>query len=344
MNYWDERLRLSTSLQRNVIEATVGGVLNRFIMRNRRLVLFFEDIIGEYILICERHSHKGDLRELSQRWGELAFEKLIPGSIKKLPCSTIINSILRKSWKNLGIVDDLHLRENDQVITLTTKNESITRTIGGNEFMPGFFNGVISALYRSESKIVNSLQSRDSCEYEFELTDEPFEVKGKDKSIYNRLNYLEPLRGFTLNDAIRSGIFQLREGYKIYFRGKRLTITENTMFHLVGNANILLDEVPSISYDFFKEIIEEDSTDEQKLTLLKNLLQIMGWGVIKIIIKDKNEIFIEIKNPPYGLQMEKDNWYFLIKAVLGYIWVLDRDFEIIEVIRDFKSLRAVYGR
>jgi len=338
----DERLRLSTSLQRNVIEVTVGGVLNRFIMGNRRLVLFFEDIIGKYILICERHGHKGDLRELSKRWGELTFAKLIPVSIKKLPCSTIINSILKKSWKNLGIVDDLYLRENDQVIILTTKNESITRTIGGNEFMPGFFNGIISALYRSESKIVNSLQSRDSCEYEFELTDEPLEVKGKEKSIYNRLNYLEPLKGFTLNDAIRSGIFQLREGYKIYFRGKRLTITENTMFHLVGNANILLDEVPSISYDFFKEIIDMDSTDEQKLTLLKNLLQIMGWGVIKIIIKDKNEIFIEIRNPPYGLQMEKDNWTVLSKIIQGYLWLIDKYFEISDVNEGYKDLKIMY--
>jgi hypothetical protein len=336
-------LRLSTSLQKNILEATAGGVFNNFLMRRRRLTLFFEDIIAEYIFSCEKSGRGKELRRISQRWGELTFTRLLPGSIKKLPINFVANNLLKESWKNLGIVDDLHIERVDRIVDLSTKNESITRVIGGNEFMCGFFTGTISALYGSESNLISFRQDKGSCDYRFELGSKLHEIKGKDKAVYDKLNYMEPIKGFTLNDAVRRGIFELNDGYKIYFRGKRLTVTENTIFHLAGDANVLLEFVPSISYDFFNSVIAQDSTGEQKLTLLKNLLQVMGWGLITIIVKDCTEIKIEIRNPPYGLQPERDNWIVLGNILLGYLRLIDNGFEISNISEGRRCLELTFS-
>jgi len=337
-------MRLSTSLRRGIIETTVGGVLNKFIMRDRRLTSFFEDIFGEYVTQCEKYGYNRDIRKLAERWGELLFYQLVSAPIKKLPPTLIINRLGKKSWSNLGIVDDIHLDGKDEIINLTTKNESITRIIGKNDFMLGFFKGTINALYNSQSKVVDCLQSKESCEYQFKLEDEPIIIKGKEKSLYDRLNYLEPIKGFTFDDAIKKNTLQLKEDNKLYFREKRIALTENTIYHLVGNANLLLDKVPSISYDFFKKIIKGDSTDEQKLTLLKNLLQIMGWGIVRIVVKDKEEIIIEIRNPPYGLQLERDNWQFISRVILGYLWLLNEGWVISDLQDKYKNLSIRYLR
>ena len=68
----------------------------------------------------------------------------------------------------------------------------------------------------------------------------------------------------------------------------------------------------------------------------------MGWGILTIIKKEK-EIIIEIKNPPYGIQKESDNWDFIINVILGYLWVIDKKFRIIEIKCFFKKLIIKYG-
>jgi len=92
-----------------------------------------------------------------------------------------------------------------------------------------------------------------------------------------------------------------------------------------------MNRVPHLSYEFFKDIVEKDSSQEGKLILLKNILQIMGWGLIETSIVKDNKISITIKYPPYGMQIEKDNWYFLIHMILGYIWLLDKRFRMEKV-------------
>ncbi|ODS37218.1 MAG: hypothetical protein A7315_04255 [Candidatus Altiarchaeales archaeon WOR_SM1_79] len=337
------KTRLSTSLQKGILETTVGSILNKFKIRSRRDTLFFEDIITQYVLTCEQHGHGKDIGRLSEKWGELNIHILTPAPIKKISNTLIMDRILRNVWTNLGIVDYVHLNKRYNTVYLTTKNESITRSIGRNDFMPGFFNGIVNALYNSRSKIIGVIQSKESCEYQFELTHEPVTITGKDKSLYDKLNYMEPIYGHTLGDAFRSGMLQLKDGNRIYFREKRVTITENTIFHLVGAANIMLDEVPRISYDFFSKVIEKESTDEQKLKMLKNLLQFMGWGIVTIVFRNKNEILFEIKNPPYGLQSEKDDWTVLSNVILGYLWAIDKDFEILNVNESSKNLKIMYN-
>ena len=39
----------------------------------------------------------------------------------------------------------------------------------------------------------------------------------------------------------------------------------------------------------------------------------------------------KIKNPPLGIQKENDNWDFLILTILGYLWLIDKNFKIKEV-------------
>jgi hypothetical protein len=67
----------------------------------------------------------------------------------------------------------------------------------------------------------------------------------------------------------------------------------------------------------------------------------MGWGIVKITI-DKEIIIVKIDNPPYGLQIEKDNWSFLVRMILGYLWLLDKRFKITNIDESYKNLIITY--
>jgi predicted RNA methylase len=68
----------------------------------------------------------------------------------------------------------------------------------------------------------------------------------------------------------------------------------------------------------------------------------MGWGILTIAQR-KRDVIIEIKNPPYGLQKEKDNWNFLVSMIEGYLWNINKNFKTISVKENFKYLRIRYG-
>ena len=163
----------------------------------------------------------------------------------------------------------------------------------------------------------------------------------KEKRVYDKLNQPRRKTGFTLKDALKRGLFQLKNGNKIYFRGRSLIPIENTVFHLFSNEKILLEKVPILSYEYFSGIIEKSAKNENKLTLLKNILQAMGWGSITIVIKDG--ILVKIDNPPYGSQMERDNWLFLINVILGYLWLLDKKFTISRIKESYQRLEIHYS-
>lgn len=204
--------------------------------------------------------------------------------------------------------------------------------------------------------------SYDSCSYDSYSYDsygsaiekEPLmECKSKEKSVYFKLNYFPSAKGFRLSDAFKSGVLQLK-GNNIFFRGALFSPAENTIFHLLGKKQILISRLSSISYEYFRKIICE-SKDEEKLVVLKTLLQTMGWGAITCILDKRstkrltgeitkiNSITIEIKNPPFGLQAEKDNWIFLIAVILGYMWLLDANLKITCVKERNKSLAVTFS-
>jgi len=335
-------LRLSTSLSRNILKTTVGGVLNRFKIRSRRDTLFFEEIPAYYIKECEGAGYSKEMQDIGQKWGFLTIERTMPRAMERLLPTILLNAIMKKVWINLGLMDDLHVDVKNNSVILNTENESITRFIGENEFVVGLYMGILNALYRSEMGYINASQSKNSCRYVFEIRNEPFYIEGKKKSTYDQLNSLPKSDEFTLKHALRLGIFHLKSDNRIYFRNKLVAPIENTIFHLVSDRAILLDKIACISYDFFREIIKEEATDEEKLNLLKTLLQVMGWGGLKIMIKSEGEIIVEIENPPCGLQLERDSLFSFTKVILGYLWLLNDKFRIKKFDESPKHLRVLF--
>lgn len=335
-------MRLSESLHKNILEVKAGWILNKFKIRKRRVVLFFEDILAEYINECEKAGYEEEMKEIGQKWMNLVIQQLLPLFIKKLPATTILNNFLGRMWINLGLMNDLHTVQEDNIIRIETKNETNVKAIGKNQFAVGFYEGVLNILFQSQMKCINVIQTTEFCEYTFKIKNESFSVAAKEKTFYDQLNYLPRNKGFTLKDCLKSKIFYLKKN-QVFFREKRLTPLENTLSHLFGNYNILLNKLPHTSFIFFKQIIDEAVSNQKKLTLLKTILQSTGWGIIKIVIKNENEILFKIKNPPYGLQIEKDNWIFLINIILGYLWLLDKNFTLTNFIEKNKKLNIEYS-
>lgn len=335
-------MRLSESLRKGTMESKVGGIINKFKIHKRKDVLFFYDIVMEYLKMCKNHGYHKETESMGQRWNNLVTQQLIPGFIKKMPITMVFNLFLKKLWINLGYLDDMTISEKNDTITIITKNEVVTKTIEKNRFMIGLYKGILEVFLQSQIKCIEVTQKEEESKYVFIKGEQKrFSIRSKNKNYYYKLNYLPQVKGLTLNDAIKKKIFNLKGKNKIYFRGKLLFPVENTLFHIFGISGILLEHVADISYKYFKEIIDLKTTNEKKLKLLKNILQVMGWGVIKIIT-GRNEVLIKIEHPPYGLQPEKDNWDFFIRTILGYLWLIDKDFKIYNVNVNFKRLKIVY--
>lgn len=324
------------------MEATVGGILNTFKLRKRRVTLFFEDILAIYTKECEMAGFDKEMGEMLQKWMFLYFEKLLPKPLKILPREVLLNVVIKKVWVNLGLVDDfLYIPEGDN-IRIKTKNEGVTRIVGKTRGMVGFYQGVLAPTFNSRFEPVEVVQEKASCEYVYKSTGKPLMIEGKSKREYNSLNHLVPIEGHTLKNALEKGLFRLTENNKISFRGKLLCPVENTIFQIIGNRGICLEKIPHISYSFFSDIIEKESPNEKKIVLLKTLLQTMGWGIVNIMI-DEAKIVIDIKNPPHGLQKEKDNWDFLIRTIQGYLWTLNENFRIDDIKEEYKKVQATFS-
>lgn len=325
------RMRLSESLRRGVMKTFAGGMLNRFRIKSRRSTLFFEDILAEYIKICEQHGHAEAIKSMSWEWALKCVHNFLPSSLERMPLTLslpLLSRILKSVWINIGLMEHFDLSFNQKIIEIETRNESITRIIGGNNFICGLYMGGLSAISGHCIRNMRSVRNGKSNKYVFEMLEEPCVITSKLKRIYDALNSSPILEGFTFKDALKSGVFRLKENSRIYFRGKSVIPVENTIFHIFGNRRILLDEVPNISFNYFNELIEKYSSNEQKLALLKTLLQSMGWGIMKIMTQDCDKITVEIKNPPYGLQLEPDTWEFLSRVILGYLWLLNKNLAI----------------
>jgi hypothetical protein len=334
-------MSLSESLQKNIIETTVGRLLNRFKIKSRRNVLFFEDILANYVKECEETGHEEEIKEVAQKWCVLTTKQLVPKNLKKLPFSLLF-PFLKRMWINLGLMDDLNVIKSKDIIKIETKNEGVTRIIGKNKCLIGFYNGILSTLFNSQIECIEALQTKEYCNYVYKIKDERFRIiKSKEKEVYDKLNQLPKLKGTTLKDALKANLFQLKNN-RVYFRGKPMWYVENTGFHILSNRGILLERIPPISYNFFKQIIKKNSSDTGKLNLLKTLLQSMGWGIVRIINKN-DRILFEINYLPYGLQSEKDNWSLLTNLICGYLWLIDENFKVENIKEFYKKLVITYS-
>ncbi|MBI4176292.1 MAG: hypothetical protein HY518_03740, partial [Candidatus Aenigmarchaeota archaeon] len=120
---------------------------------------------------------------------------------------------------------------------------------------------------------------------------------------------------------------------------KRLIVLENTIFHIFGSRKLPANIIAEISYRHFSGMTGPGGGEEKKLILLKTLLQSTGWGDVRAI-KHADGIAIRIRNPPYGLQAGGDNRNFLAGVILGYLWMLDKDYRL-DFVKEKPSVLAV---
>ncbi len=337
-----EKMRLSYSIKKNIFEAAVGGLINKFKFRKRRDTLFFVDILMNYVKECEKAGYEEEIRNVSEKWALCFFHNLMPPIMKKLPFDFLCNKMIAPNFKNLGYVEDIKfVKENDN-ITIITKNETNIEKIGLNGLSIGFYMGMLDFICNSKVDYINATKSDETCTYVFRLTKNPISIQVKDKATYDKLNYLPPTKGFTLKDALEKGIFQLKEHNQIYFRGKLVSPAEPTILHLIGSKSLMLEKISDISFKYFKDILDESSTYEEKLRFLKTILQVIGWGIINIIIKSSERITIEIKRPPHGFQLGEENWIVFDKIILGYLWVLNKKYKTLSMKFENNKLSLVY--
>ncbi len=336
-------MRMSESLRRGTIDAVTGVILNRFKIKSRRNMLFFEDILANYVKTCEQNGKGVEIKKINQKWAILCISQLIPPVLIRILPVSILAQRIKGVWINLGLVEDFKVEKNEDIITIVTKNEFVTRIVKNNVYMSGAYEGIINEVFGLGAICIEISQDKNISKYVFKLSGSPPVVRGKYKKTYDALNSFKFFGGFGLKDALKSGIFQLRSDNRIYFRGKSIIPIENTVFHIFSNQGIFLEEVPKISFDYFSKLIEMGSSNEQKLSLLKKLLQAMGWGSIKMSLNGHKNIAMEIANPPYGLQTEPDNWRFLSMVILGYFWLLDNRFGIDNIYEKRNTLFISYG-
>jgi hypothetical protein len=216
-------------------------------------------------------------------------------------------------------MDDFHATRKGDVLSVETRGEFITRVIGKNRFIAGMSVGILSGFFSKEAELIECSQDMEKSSYVVRFTGKDNEViKHKSGDDYNRLNGFGLAAGPDLKSMLRKKLFSM-EGNAIYFRNARMLMLESTLFHLMGASGLMMDRVPAIACKVFRESLG----GSKDIVMLKNLLQITGWGRVSIA-QSRNNITVSISNQPYGLQHEMDNWDFLSGVILGYIRAFDQ--------------------
>ncbi len=313
-------MRLSHSLHRGILEAQAGRILNKIQFKKRRNIMFFEGISANYIKECEKKGYGDRMYQLGEKWFSLIYSRLVPSFTAALPKKLLL-PMLGSIWQGIGTIDSISVSLNGDNLIIKTENEAITRCIGPNKFMAGVYAGAYGIIFGRKLKCLKCEQGWHSS-YTYKLGAAARKPPAKTRGEFNKLNKMPIQPGFTIKDALRSGIFTSKNN-KIYFRGSLVSITDSTIYHLVANEGPLMGDVARISHRLFSRLVKKESTNGEKLRLLKTLFQTMGWGIFTVSGDMKSSITVQVKHPPYGFQIEKDNWGFLIQALLGYLWLIN---------------------
>lgn len=334
-------MRIADFLRQGALKTHAGSIVNRIKLRSRRNTLFFEEIGARYVKACEDAGHASDMGEIGEKWMALYFGSLLPHGFRKLPPKFFLNVIVKKIWVSMRMMDYFRLREDDGMFEITTRNEGLTRFVGSNSLMVGFYRGILGSLYGFRFATIEADQNTDECRYVFRRTGERISITGKSRQFYERLNRTDAEAGFTLKDALKTKLFEMNEN-ALSFRGKPISPIESTLFHIIGNRGIMISSLADISKSFFSGLVEDNTNKFKKAQLLKTLLQVMGWGIVSIEIKAK-ETIVCIKNPACGLQSEKDNWNFLAQIILGYLRISDPALSLSAAKYAGRRLRMIYS-
>ncbi len=310
-------MKLSYLFYKGILETGVGSLINKFKIHRRRDILFFEELISEYVKKCDDNNLTENLLKIGEDWGKLAIKTIFPKSFFYFPLEEMYNKILRKVWISIDLVHDIKLVKKQNEIFLTTEYESGTRLIGKNPVSIGFHKGMLEGILGKKVKLIEAKQSKKRCSYRFKVLNEKAEeVEAKGKREYFSLNKFNR-KGFTTKEAIKSKVIRIKDD-KLFLRGKRLLLFESTYFHLFGIYSKGIDLLPPIAEKFFNELVNAESTEDEKLRFLKHMLQFMGWGEISFLVT-KDKVIMTVNHPNYGFQKKEDNWLFLIKMVEGFI-------------------------
>jgi hypothetical protein len=334
-------MRITEFLRKGVLKAGVGGIKNRIKLHERRDTFFFEEIGARYVEACDSAGRSPVMEAVGEKWMALYFKYLLPSGFRKMPPKFFLNVIVKKIWVSMRMMDYFRLREDAGAFEITTRNEGVTRIVGANSLMTGFYKGILASLYGYRFSTLVASQSKTECRYLFAMTGERFEAQGKGRQAYDRLNRIAASDGFGLKDAIKSRLIEIKDN-SLYYRSKAISPIENTLFHIIGNEGIMLDSVASVAQDFFSGIVDADSDETRRAVTLKTLLQVMGWGMVNIKFTDKEAIVL-IKNPACGLQLEKDNWEFLAQTMLGYLRLSRRNASLSRTEHANARLRLTYA-
>ena len=337
-------MKLSHSLHRGILEATVGALFNQLMMssvRRRRNTLFFEGIVAEYILLCEKSGYADRMFSIGHKWFSIIFSRLFSSRIWRMSPIFVLGNVLRPLWISLGVLDDMKAEQHGRELSIVTYNDSITRLIGPNQFYVGMVVGGLSLLFGKKVRCIKAVQTRAKSSYRLVLLNEPpMQYPSLSLDAYNEKNRFTPESGFNLPMALKQRMFTLA-GNRILFRGKGVWHVENTVFHLFSSEKILLGKVPRISYNYFKGIIQKETGSKEKLRLLKTLLQVMGWGQFSFRVQEKS-IVVKATNLPVGFQKEKGDWTFLFKVMEGYIWLINKKYQLVSLKQARTSAIASY--
>jgi len=72
------------------MESVVGGIKNKFAVRSRRVTLFFEGILADYIKECEKAGYGDKIYDIGKKWGRLVSYSLGTKALKHLPPSILL--------------------------------------------------------------------------------------------------------------------------------------------------------------------------------------------------------------------------------------------------------------
>jgi len=310
-------MRLSDSIRKNVLSTNVGSIISELKGPSRRYILFPEEILAKYIQLSENLGHHDEIKEVASIWTILVTNSA-PNIIKKLPITIFFNLFLKSIWINIGGIDDLHATRKGNILHIATRGEMITRNIGKNVFFTEILKSIIETICRCNTLLVTKSQSKKSCEYSFRLAERvKRQIPSKHATLYNRLNTTQHLDGLNLKTLLKNNVFRLDANNRLIYRGKVFVLIENTLFHLLSKTSMNKSHLPEIAANFFRDILHPNTALKSGLPMLKNLLQITGWGITNIKL-DENRLTLVMKNVPFGLHVD-DDWKFISNTILGYL-------------------------
>ncbi len=309
-------MRLSESILKGLTEVRSGSLFNKFGVKKRRSVFFFEEILADYVLAGVRKKKSKQFEESGYKWLASGFPESIPTFVRTFPTS-FMNTVVNRMHITTGAFDSLKVSvlKGDR-IKIEVENPFTTRVHGKNPTERGCWRAMVSAIYGREAVCVHAKQSRKRSEFVFRLGKRWHPPKCKDRKTYLRLNREGVETGPNLSNLLSRKEFVLRDN-NLCFKGHRLVYSENTTFHLAGIYCLLPKDLLRISEKFANRLFER-TTREKKLKIVKALFEATGWGKLSVSIRGKRMV-LKMVNPPYGFQIEKDNWVFFSLVFAGFL-------------------------